>query len=65
MVYVIDKKGQDGKNFTDFGFNCVSKEKRAEWHSREDAYYGISCFIKDNHPGEPEYSVDRYEIVSE
>lgn len=61
MVYVIDTKNDN--KYTDFQFNAVDKSKRAEWHSKENAYYGISCFIKDNHQNDPQYTIDRYQIV--
>jgi hypothetical protein len=66
MVYVTDKKAASIKaNFTDFKFNIVSADKKALWHSKEDAYYGISCFIKDYHADDPAYTIDRYDIIDE
>jgi hypothetical protein len=63
MVYVVDSKKNN--EYTDFSFNAVAKDKRAEWHSKEDAYYGISCFIKDNHSDDKNYSINRYKIVED
>lgn len=65
MFFVIDKKASESEKFTDFHFNDVASEKKALWHSKEDAYYGISCFIKDNHADDPDYSIARYEICEE
>lgn len=63
MVYVVDTK--DSNKYTDFKFKTVSKENRAEWHSKEDAYYGISCFVRDNHSDDKNYSIERYKIVED
>ena len=66
MVYVTDKKAASKDTaFTDFNFNNVVSSKKALWHSKEDAAFGISCFIKDNHAGDANYSKERYEICEE
>jgi hypothetical protein len=66
MFYVIDKRAKsENTHFTDFNFNDVADGKKALWHSKENAYFGISCFIKDKHAGDPAYAMDRYEILQE
>jgi hypothetical protein len=66
MFYVIDRKAKSGEaHFTDFSFNDVEDSKKALWHSKENAYFGISCFIKDNHSTDKNYTMDRYEIQEE
>jgi hypothetical protein len=66
MVYVIDKKAKStDRQYTDFDFRDVLSDKKALWHSKEDASFGVCCFIKDNHAGDPEYTMDRYEYKDE
>ncbi len=50
MYYiVIDKQAKSKEtSYTDFNFQDVTSDKKAVWHSAENAAFALDCYIRDN-----------------
>ena len=50
MYYVVIDKQAKSKNaeYTDFSFQDVTAEKRAVWHSAENAAFALNCYLREN-----------------